>query len=369
MPDALPDDLIDLRDRAETLARDVLAPMAAAGSTSPAAVAEASRAAGVFGLTVPAEHGGRGASALALVVAREAIARHGVGHLRGVFGPSPGLLADVAEPLRSTYLAPLMEGRIQGAFAFTEPASAPDHTRADVDRDELVIDGQKSYVTGGGDADFLSVLVEVGEERTPTMVLVDTDLDGVEVVRRFESLDGSHHAAFTFTGVRVPAANAVGRPGEGMKRAMTQVTGVRMAIAATCVGLCLFVVDEVATYLAAPHRSGQPLGSVERNRLRYGEMRIKTYAARSALYRTARLVDGGDAAINEAMAAKVIATETVSDVVDQAIQIVGGQALVEDHPLAGVYRRVRAMRLAEGATDVLAIGVARGALDLDAGVL
>ncbi len=368
MPDALPDELVDLRHRAERLAAEVLVPLAAEGRPDPAAVAAASRQAGCFGLGVPVEHGGLGGSALALVVAREAIATHGVDHVRGVFGAGPGLLAGVAEPLRSRYLAPLLAGESQSGFAFTEPDAAPRPTWAVADGDELVINGQKSYVTGGGDADFLTVLVEV-EGQGPAMVIVDTDRDGVELVRRFESLDRSHHAAFTFTDVRVPVGHVVGAAGEGMKRAMTQVTGVRMAIAATAVGLCRFVVGEVAAYLQAPHRSGQPLAAVERHRLRYGELRIRAYAARAAVYRTARVIDGGDPGINEAMAAKVIATEAVSDIADAAIQIVGGQALVEGHPLVEVYRRVRALRIAEGPTDVLALNVARGHLDLDAGRL
>lgn len=374
MPEQLSPELLDLRARATTLATTGLADVHAADSVDAQAVTVASKAAGIFSLGQPAAVGGQAAGALALAVARETLAAHNVIHLPGLFGPSPGLLANVDEPLRSTYLTPMLAGEKRSAFAFTEPDSAPRHSHGRLDGDTLIINGQKSYVTGGGDADFMNALIEV-EGSGPAMVIIDTDLDGVELTRRFGSIDGSHHAAFSFTDVRVPAHNVVGGPGDGMKRAMTQVTGVRMSIAAMCVGLCIHVVDELGAYLRAPHRSGTPLAAVERHRLRYGELRIATFAARSALYRAARIIDAGraegddKAGVNEAMAIKAFATETVGAVADTAIQVVGGQALADDHPFADIYRRVRALRLAEGTTDVLRLNVARGDLDLNAGVL
>jgi acyl-CoA dehydrogenase len=87
------------------------------------------------------------------------------------------------------------------------------------------------------------------------------------------------------------------------------------------------------------------------------------------LYRTARLVDSGDEAINEGAATKVFCTEAVGRVVDTAVQLVGGQALIEGHPLAQLYRRVRSMRLAGGASDVLRLTVARGIVEFDTGRL
>ena len=96
-------------------------------------------------------------------------------------------------------------------------------------------------------------------------------------------------------------------------------------------------------------------------------MRAQTFAVRSATYRTARLIDAGENSVNEVMASKILATETATDLVDSAIQIVGGEALVESHPLASIFRRVRATRLAEGPTDLLHANISRGYLDLDVG--
>lgn len=93
------------------------------------------------------------------------------------------------------------------------------------------------------------------------------------------------------------------------------------------------------------------------------------YAARATAYRTARLVDAGESAVNESIAAKLMASEVANQVVDSAIQLVGGEALIEGHPLEAMHRRLRTLRLAEGESDVLRINIARGHLDLDQGRL
>ncbi|MGI9598475.1 MAG: acyl-CoA dehydrogenase family protein [Acidimicrobiales bacterium] len=384
MPESLPPELIELQRIATELACGPLTDLRRqfdhkeAGSGPERAISDraalrddvvaASTSAGIFGMTQASVTGEPAASALALAVVREALARHDVVDLPGLFGPTPGLLADVGEPIRSQYLEPLLAGKKQGGFGFTEPDGAPRHTWAAVDGDDLIVNGQKSYVTGGADADFVNTLVEV-DGIGPAMVLIDTGTPGVTITRRFESLDGSHHAAFQLADVRVPRAHIIGEAGKGMSRAIEQVGQVRMAIAATSVGLTAFVVDHVERYLRAPHRTGTPLGQSERHRLRYGDMRIRAFAARSVLYRTARLIDSGENAVNETMAAKHIATETVGHVVDRAIQTVGGQALTDGHPLQSIHRRVRSLRLAEGTSDVLAMNIARGRLDLDRGRL
>ena len=230
----------------------------------------------------------------------------------------------------------------------------------------MTINGQKSYVTGGAQADFVTALVEIDGKR-PAMVVIDTDAPGVHIKQVFGSLDGTHHAWFEFDNARVPAAHIVGEPGEGLPRALRQIGDTRIAFAAESVGLMRWVLEYLTAHVTAPHRGGTPLGGREGVRLRYADLRIKAYAARSMVYRTARLADAGENTVNEGIACKVFATETVGEVVDTAIQLVGGRALTVGHPLETLYRRVRAMRLAEGASDVLRLNLARGRLDLQKG--
>ncbi|WP_419932631.1 acyl-CoA dehydrogenase family protein [Candidatus Poriferisodalis sp.] len=372
MPDFLDSEHTEVLRAAERLADELTTLFGkVAESDIGAAVREASKAAGVFGMTQPASFGGTEAGALALTVVRDTLGSRNVGHLPGIFGPSPGVLANVGEPLRSQFLLPYLAGELRSGFGFTEPADAPRHTWAMCDGDELVINGAKSYVTGGADADFINALVEI-EGAGTAMVLIETDRAGVTLEQRFGTLDGSHHAAFAFADVRVPDTHLIGEAGRGLGRAMGQINATRLAIAADCVGQCRFAIDLVEQTLTEraarrgstdePARVGTDL-----ERVTLGDMRIAAYAARSALYRTARLLDAGENAVNEVMAAKSLATETLSRICDSAVQFVGGTALVDGHPLADILRRVRALRLAEGPTEVLAANVARGRLDLGLG--
>ncbi len=135
-------------------------------------------------MTQPVDHGGSGAGPLALVVARDTLGGYNLGHLSGLFDPSPGALDGVDEPLRAAFLQPFMAGELRGGFAFTEHDDAPRPTWAAIDGDELVITGQKSYVTGGADADFMSVLVEV-DEVGPAMVVIETDRPSIRPSPRY----------------------------------------------------------------------------------------------------------------------------------------------------------------------------------------
>ena len=380
MPESLSPELVQLREDAERFAADVLIPRQAelaAGHTTFAAVRDAvsraARAAGFFAMTQPKSHGGSEAGPLALTVVRDTLAGYNTGLARHVYGPGPGVLAGCPEPLRSHYLLPLLAGEKRAGFAFTEPDDAAHFTRAVATPDgAFIVTGRKSYVTRGGEADFLNTLVEVeadGKAQGRAMLVIDAHAPGVTIEQRFETLDGSHHAVFRFDAVRVPADRLIGRPGEGLPRALQQIGDTRLAIAANAVGLARWAIGYTRTHLSAPHRAGETLGAREGVRLRYAELRIRTYAARSMVYRTARLAESGANTVNEGIACKVFATETVGEVVDTAMQLVGGKALTVGHPLERLYREVRALRIAEGANDVLRLNLAKGDLDLGKGVL
>ncbi len=368
MPDHLTPELVSLRTLCQEFAQNTLLPDTAHESpqASHARIRHASKEAGLFTMTQPTAFGGTQAGQLALTVARETLASFNPPYLDAVFGPSPGVLAGVDEPLKSSYLAPLMAGEKRGSFGFTEPDDTPAPTSGKLSADQLIVNGKKNYVTGGADADFINTLVHI-EDLGPSMVVIDTHLPGVILHNKFTSLDGSHHAAFLFEDVAVPRAHIIGEPGGGLPRAMRQIGDTRLLFAAQAVGYMLWVLNFLNRHLLAPDKSGTPRGDKEVVRWRYADLRIQAYAARSMLYRTARLADQGENIVNEAIACKVFATEGIGHMVDTAIQLVGGTALVEDHPLSTLYKKVRAWRLAEGASDVLRLNLGRGILELGKG--
>lgn len=383
MPESLPPDLVTLRDRVSAFIDEDLRPIEqgiAPDAPAPADVRQRVRARskeiGLFGMTQPRAFGGSEAGPLAMVVARETLAAGNSSLARYVFGPGPGMLARAEGDLRTRYLEPVMRGEAQGAFAFTEPSGpgASDRaTWAKRDGGAFIVTGRKVFVSGGATADFYQVLVNVEEDASgpggPAMLFVDRGTPGVTIERSFESIDGGGHVELRFNAARVPQSNVLGAVGEGIPRAMVNINEERVESAASACGIALWTVEYVTRHITQGHRAGGRLGDREGVRLRYSDLRIETYAARAMLYRTARLLDTGDDAINEAAAAKVFCTEVAGRVVDGAVQLVGGQALIVGHPLERLYRRVRSMRLAGGASDILRLNIARGVIEFNAGRL
>lgn len=377
MPDNLPEELLTVRARAQQFLDQTILPLEKRLDKGEdlaeirKEVVSASRDAGFFFKTQPEEYGGNPAGILELTMLRELFAASNLSLANDIFGPGPGILHSADGLLKEHYLDPVMQGEKRGAFGFTEPDSARRPTWAVLDKDGLTINGQKSYVTGGASADFVSALVNVeqpdGEKLGTAMVVIDREAVGVEIDRVFSSMEGGGHVSMHFNDVKVPAWHLIGKPGEGMPRALGTIGDVRLMVSARATGMCLFALDQVEAHLRAPHRSGQLLGDREGVRLRFADMRIETYVARSALYRTARLAETGESIVNETIAAKVCCTETAGRVVDSAVQLIGGQALVTGHPLELLYRQVRSLRLVEGANDLLRLNLVKGRLELDKG--
>ncbi len=371
MPETLNKNHIAFRRSVESLCESVLRAIETElDSTSQEnRIRELSQEAKIWSFNHPSDLGGPASRSLVeLVVLHDTLASNNLVRVPGLFGPAPGLLGNASEPLRSSHLKPFLQGEKRAAFGFTEPTDVKQPTRATVENGSLLVNGQKSYVTGGQSADFINTLVEV-ENFGPSVVVIDRQCDGVTVEKVFPSSDGSTHAYITFRDVKVPLTNIVGKPGKGLPRAMDQITDIRLVLAAQSAGLARWVIRQLSDHIRAPHRSGQPLASREGVRIRYADMRIKAFAMRSMVYRTARIADSGENSINETIASKVFCTESIGEIVDTAIQLTGGIALRVGHPLEQLQRLVRSWRLAEGASDILRLNLARGDLELNKGML
>ncbi len=382
MPEHVPPELIELRERVARFADEELRPLESAAADDEEApenrdirraVAERSRGAGFFGMTQPRDFGGSEAGPLALTVAREAFAATNLRTSRYVFGPGPGVLRQAQGRLRTEYLEPLMRGERYAAWGFTEPsgADAGRPTWAVRAGDDLVVNGRKAYVSGGSAADFYAVLLNVDEDASgpggTAMVVIDRDAPGVSLGPDFRSLDGGTHCQLILEDAHVPQTNIVGKIGEGMQRGLGNIGQMRLGVAARAAGIAMWTADFTRKQITQPHRAGGSLSDREQVRWIFGNMLMEVYAARSVLYRTARLAEDGVDVMNEGAIAKVLTTETAGRVVDAAVQLTGGQALIEGHPLASLYREVRSLRLAEGASDLLRLNVARGLLEFQAG--
>jgi alkylation response protein AidB-like acyl-CoA dehydrogenase len=369
-PIALPQEISALRERLRAFIAEELEPAAAKEGVADEAQASPSlrrwvRArsaeAGFFRLAQPAELGGGGLGPVGLTALHEEIARaqSPLGGL--VLGGDGGLLRLASGAQRERFLLPVLRGELTAALAFTDAREGP-RTVAVRRGDAFVVSGVKSFVTGGPQADLLLAVAKVTDNpggKTGTAVLVvRSDAPGVTLLREIRTLDGGLHGEFELKDVEVPVDDVIGEIGQGLPKALESITALRLRAAAVACGTARWTLDHALEQARRPHRTGVPLGEREQVQAMLGQSAMDLFAARGALYAAARAAETGEASTEVAMA-KAVATEAVARIVDCVMQLSGGAAVVEGHPLARLYRRVRAWRIAEGTTEILRLTVAR----------
>ncbi len=375
-PIALPPEIVALRARLRAFIADELEPasvregIADEAQASPALRRWArarSAELGFYQLAQPAELGGGGLGPVGLAALHEEIARSQCALGGLVLGGDGGLLRMATGSQRDRFLLPVLRGELTAALAFTDAREGP-RTTAVRRGDAFVVTGVKSFVTGGPQADLLLTVAKVTDNpggKTGTAVLVvRSDAPGVALVSEIRTLDGGLHGEFELKNVEVPAADQIGEIGQGLPKALESITALRLRAAAAACGTARWTLDYALEQARRPHRTGAPLGEREQVQAMLGQSAMDLFAARGALYAAACAAEAGDAETEVAMA-KAIATEAVARIVDRAMQLSGGAAVVEGHPLARLYRRIRAWRIAEGTTEILRLTVARRLLAAD----
>lgn len=318
---------------------------------------------GVFRAALPSDLGGMGLGPLALAALAEEVATSGSVLARFTLGGDGGLLRHGNAEQHARFLLPVLRGELAAAFAFTDAREGP-RTTAVRRGDVFLVTGVKAFVTDGPQADLLVVVVNLTENAagaTGTAVLVmRRDSPGVTLRRELETLDGGVHGEFAMHEVAVPATDVIGAIGQGLPRAREGITVLRLRAAATACGTARWALEYALRETTRPHRSGISVAEREGPQGMLGESAMELFAARSALYAAARHVAErpSESEVPVAMA-KALATEAVARIVDRAIQLTGGAAVVEGHPLARLYRRVRGWRIGEGTTEALRLVVAR----------
>lgn len=323
---------------------------------------------GLYRLAQPLELGGGGLGPLGRVALYEEIARSQCVLHDCILGGDGGLLRLATGSQRERFLLPVLRGELTAALAFTDAREGP-RTTAMRQGDAFVLSGVKSFVTGGPLADLLVTIAKVTDNpggKTGTAIFpVRRDAPGVRLARDIRTLDGAPHGEFELAHVEVPAADVIGEIGEGVPRALESITALRLRAAATACGAARWTLDYALAQARRPHRSGMPLGEREQVQAMLGQSAMDLFAARAALYAAARAAESGGEAETEVAMAKAVATEAVAHIVDRAMQLSGGAAVVEGHPLARLYRRIRSWRIAEGTTEILRLTVARHLLAPD----
>jgi acyl-CoA dehydrogenase len=264
------------------------------------------------------------------------------------------------------YLPRVVRGEAIAAFALSEPEAGSDVAAmacsARPDGDDYVLDGEKTWISNGGIADFYVVFARTGEaagSRGISAFIVERDLPGFEIAERIEVIAPHPLARLKFTNCRVNATQRIGAAGEGFKVAMRTLDVFRTSVAAAALGFARRALDEALQRSTTRRMFGGALADLQLTQAKLAQMATTIDSAALLTYRAAWQRDQGQTVTREAAMAKMVATEGAQQVIDAAVQIFGGRGVVSHEPVETLYREIRALRIYEGATEVQQLIIAR----------
>ena len=264
------------------------------------------------------------------------------------------------------YLPRVARGEAIAAFALSEPDAGSDvaamQCAARIDGDHAVLDGQKTWISNGGIADFYVVFARSGEApgaRGISAFIVDAGTPGFEIAERIDVIAPHPLARLRFNQCRVPLTQRVGAGGEGFKVAMRTLDVFRTSVAAAALGFGRRAMDEALHRATTRPMFGQRLADFQLTQAKLAQMALTIDSAALLTYRAAWLRDQGRNVTKEAAMAKLAATEGAQQVIDAAVQVWGGLGVVSEQPVERLYREIRALRIYEGASEVQQLIIAR----------
>ncbi len=323
--------------------------------------------AGFLGLRYGEQWGGSGQDFLATCVLCEELAQgDSVGTAVALLAQSEFALSALADEandeLKRAWLAPAIRGELIGAIGVSEPAAGSDvasiATRARRDGGDYVISGQKTYITNGPRADFVTLAVRTGEPgpRGISLVVFPTDVKGFQVGRRLDKLGAraSDTGELFFDDCRVPASNLIGEEGRGMQYILSHFGGERLVIAAFAVGIMQRLIDIGLDYAHERSAFGSKLLEFQTWRHRFADMATRLEATRGLTYQAARLLSdahpGADLAVSMA---KLDAAASVQAVAAEVMQLHGGFGQIEGSPIPRYYRDVAGFSIGAGTSEIM----------------
>ncbi len=314
--------------------------------------------------TVPAPWGGRDSvlDVRALCILRETLAQHsGLADfafvMQGLGGGPISLFG--SEEMRQRYLPAIARGERIAAFALSEPDSGSDVaamvTTARRDGNDYVLDGAKTLISNGGIAHQYVVFARTGEApgaRGLSAFVVDAETPGLSIAERFDVIAPHPLGRLEFNSCRIPASQRLGDPGAGFRIAMSTLDVFRSTVGAAALGFARRAFAEAVARSGSRKAFGKHLSEHQLIQQKLADMALKIDASALLVYRSAWARDSGSRVTREAAMAKLFATESAQEVIDEAVQIFGGMGVVHGSPVEALYREIRALRIYEGTSEI-----------------
>ena len=338
-----------------------------AAGLAPRELFRAAGANGFLGMQVPEQYGGGGTTDFRFnqILGEELM-------LAGVGGAGLGItlhndiclpyfLHYCTEEQKQRWLPGIASGELITAVAMTEPGAGSDlagiRTSAVADGEELIVNGAKTFITNGINADLVITAVRTGPERHKglSLVIVERGMPGFERGRNLDKL-GLHSqdtAELSFTDVRVPKANILGELGSGFLSLVSNLPQERMSIAISGVAAARAALNWTISYVRERKAFGQPIGSLQNTRFVLAEIATEVDVAQAYIDKCVDALIAGDLTAEDAAKAKWWATELQGRAVDRCLQLHGGYGYMQEYPIARAYADARVTRIYGGATEIM----------------
>ncbi len=331
---------------------------------------------GLFGLTIPEEHGGLGADLITMAIVFEEISRGwmGVAGILGSHSLACRMIATHGTDAQKRLLPQFATGERRTGIALTEPGAGSDlqgiTTRAVRDGDHYVVTGTKTWITNARYADPLPTLVVTDPTAEPrhrgmSVLLIDMSSDGVTVSRDLPKMGykGTESCEVVFDEVRVPVSALLGgEEGRGFKQVAGGLETGRINIAARSIGIAQEAFDRAIAYAREREAFGQPIGDFQAIQLKLADVATEIQAARLLTYWAADKSTRGERADVEAGMAKYFASEVAIKASLESMRIHGGYGYSEEYEIARLYRDAPLMAIGEGTNDIQRMIIAKGLL-------
>ena len=369
----LPQEHREFRDTIRQLARERIAPRAAAIDASdeyPWDIRRLLSEQDVLALPFAEEHGGTGTGTLMLQVAVEELAHASAACALILMVQELGTLPIQrfgSPELKQRFLPRCATGEWSPAFCLSEPDAGSDpaamRTSAVLDGGEWVINGTKNWITNAGVADFYVVFAVTDRaQRRITAFVVEKDRPGFSVPKYEHKLGihGSPTGQPVFEDVRVPQENVIGDVGRGLSVALGTLERTRLGAAAQAVGIAQGALDYAIAYAKERVAFGKPIIELQGLQFKLADMQTRTAAARELLYKACAMADRDEPALGMySSMAKLFCSDTAMAVTVEAVQVLGGYGFVKEYPVERMMRDAKITQIYEGTNEIQRVVIAR----------
>lgn len=328
---------------------------------------------GILGIPFPEKYGGAGGDTVSYALAVEEVSRAcggtGLSYAAAVSLGAAPFYTFGSEQQKQDYLAPMAQGKTLGAFGLTEPNAGSDaggtQTRAVLENNEWVINGEKQWITNAAYAGQVIVTAVTGQREDGkniiSAIIVPTNTPGVKIRSDYKKMGvrASNTCEIVLENVRVPKENVLGDQNKGFGQFLNTLDGGRISIAAVSVGIAQSAYEKALKYAQERTQFGQSISKFQAIQFKLADMAMEIELARNMIMKAAWLKDNGKPFGLEAAYAKLFASEMGFRTCNQAIQIHGGYGYMAEYDVERHLRDIKLMEIGEGTSEIQRLVIAK----------